>query len=63
MYLGVTLQHVQYLLNISSTVVPPNLFNQTNTLQPLYNKVRYNMVFDLTQFKDGSQKCIDYIEK
>ena len=25
--------------------------------------VRYNMVSDITWFKDGSQKCIDYIEK
>ena len=33
------------------------------TLQPLYNMVCYNMVLDITQFKDGSQKCIDYIEK
>ena len=29
-----------------------------NTLQPLYNTV-----LDITRFKDGSQKCIDYIEK
>ena len=34
-----------------------------STLQPLYNMVRYNTVLDITQFKDGSQKCIDYIEK
>ena len=34
-----------------------------NTLQPLYNMVRYNTVLDITRFKDGSQKCIDYIEK
>ena len=33
------------------------------TLQPRYNTVHYNMVFDITRFKDGSQKCIDYIEK
>ena len=33
------------------------------TLQPLYNMVRYNTILDITQFKDGSQKCIDYIEK
>ena len=33
------------------------------TLQPLYNMVRYNTVLDITRFKDGSQKCIDYIEK
>ena len=32
---------------------------ETNgTLQPLYNTV-----LDITRFKDGSQKCIDYIEK
>ena len=34
-----------------------------DTLQPLYNTVRYNTVLDITRFKDGSQKCIDYIEK
>ena len=34
-----------------------------NTLQPLYNMVRYNTVLDITRFKDGSQKCIDYFEK
>ena len=34
----------------------------TYTLQPLYNMVRYNTVLDLTRFKDGFQKCIDYIE-
>ena len=33
------------------------------TLQPLYNTVCYNTVLDIIQFKDGSQKCIDYIEK
>ena len=34
-----------------------------NTLQPLYNTVRYNTVLDITRFKDGSQNCIDCIEK
>ena len=34
-----------------------------STLQPLYNTVCYNMVLDITRFKDGSQKCVDYIEK
>ena len=33
-----------------------------NTLQPLYNTVRYNTILDITQFKDGSQKIIDYIK-
>ena len=33
------------------------------TLQPLYNTVCYNTVLDKTWFKDGSKKCIDYIEK
>ena len=33
------------------------------TLQPLYNTVPYNTILDITQFKDGFQKCIDYIEK
>ena len=35
----------------------------SSTLQPLYNMLRYNTVLDITRFKDGSQKCIDYIEK
>ena len=34
-----------------------------NILQPLYNMFRYNTVLDITQFKDESKKCIDYIEK
>ena len=33
------------------------------TLQPFYNTVHYNTVLDITRFKDGSQKCKDYIEK
>ena len=33
------------------------------TLQPPYNTVCYNMVLDIIRFKDGSQKCIDYVEK
>ena len=36
---------------------------QQYTLQPLYNTVCYNTVLDITRFKDGSQKCFDYIEK
>ena len=39
------------------------LFVWQNILQSLCNTARYNTVLDLTQFKDGSQKCIDYIEK
>ena len=34
-----------------------------NTLQPLYNTVRYNTVLDIARYKDGSQRCIDYIDK
>ena len=37
--------------------------NNDYALQPLYNTVHYNTVLDITRFKDGSQKCIDYIEK
>ena len=33
------------------------------THQPLYNTVCYNTILDITQFNNGSQKCIDYIEK
>ena len=33
-----------------------------DSLQPLYNTVCYNAVLDITRFKDGSQKYIDYIE-
>ena len=39
------------------------LFGIIYTLQPPYNTVRYNTILDITQFKEGSQKCIDYIEK
>ena len=35
----------------------------TCTLQLLYNMVYYYTVLDIIWFKDGSQKCIDYIEK
>ena len=42
-------------------ITPPNCVG--DTLQPLYNTVCYNTILDVTQFKDGSQKCIDYIEK
>ena len=39
------------------------IFTKAGTLQPLYNTVRYNTVLDITRFKDGSQRCIDYNEK
>ena len=39
------------------------LYRTVDTPQPLYNTVHYNTVLDITRFKDGSQKCIDYIEK
>ena len=39
-------------------------FNEeVSTHKPLYNTVCYNTALDITQFKDGSQKCIDYTEK
>ena len=34
-----------------------------STHKSLYNTVHYNMVLNMTQIRDGSQKCIDYIEK
>ena len=34
-----------------------------STLQQLYNMFCYNTVLDVTWFKDGPQKGIDYIEK
>ena len=36
---------------------------QNKYTSTLYNTVCYNTVLDITRFKDGSQKCIDYIEK
>ena len=33
------------------------------TLQPLYNTVRYNTVLDITWFKDGYEECINFIEE
>ena len=41
----------------------PTYMEFVSTLQPLYNTVRYKTVLDITRFKDGTQKCIDYIEK
>ena len=41
------------------TELSPNIVQCT--LQPLYNTVRYNTVFDITRFKDGSQKCIGWL--
>ena len=37
--------------------------DEEGTLQPHYNTVRYNTVLDTIVFKNGSQKCIDYIDK
>ena len=31
--------------------------------QTIFNTVSYNMILDITGFKDGYQKCFDYIEK
>ena len=55
----------QLLLLISPVRVAPlyDLAHFPHTLQPLYNTARYNTVLDITRLKDGSQKCIDYIEK
>ena len=39
------------------------IIDLVDTHRPLYNTVRYNTLLDISQFKDGSQKCIDYIEK
>ena len=53
-------------LEVSGIVSDKAFFFQsqnTATLQPLYNTVRYNTALDITRCKDGSQKCIDYIEK
>ena len=44
-------------------IAPGHLEAIGNKLQPLYNTVHYNTVLDITRFKDGLQKCIDYIEK
>ena len=38
-----------------------NVYEATCSLKPLYNTVHYNMVLDIIQIIDGSQKCIDYI--
>ena len=53
--------HNKYHHMLSSEYI--ELPRDTNTLQPLYNTIRYNTVLDITRFNDGSQKCIDYIEK
>ena len=50
-------------LHEMSKPVFPGKNKKNITLQPLYNTVRYNTVLHITRFKDGSKKCIDYIEK
>ena len=52
---------IHIILHMCKVSSWPLLF--INTPQPLYNMVGYNMVLDITRFKDGSQKCIDYIKK
>ena len=53
----------QTLQNVASDQRLQVCHTYSNTLQPLYNMVHYNTVLDVTRFKDGSQKCIGYIEK
>ena len=50
-------------LKLLNMIISKSWIDLVDTLQPLYNTVHYNSVLDITQFKDGSQKCIDYIEK
>ena len=54
---------LRYLFQLKSIVIFFYFSMKWYTLQPLYNTVCYNTVLDITWFKDGSQKCIDYIEK
>ena len=43
--------------------MPPSALDQLGKyITTIYNTVHYNTVLDITQFKDGSQKCIDYID-
>ena len=53
-----------YCLPLIQQSLDTSYGRKIDTLQPLYNTVHYNTV-DITKdgFKDGSQKCIDYIEK
>ena len=49
-----------------SVCVQSHLANCSPVKQSIYTTVitvRYNTVLDITLFKDGSQKWIDYIEK
>ena len=71
MWLGVLL-YVNYLTIVCIEMLHKSLLYKitylhtyllTTTLQPLNNTVHYNTVLYITRFKDGSQKCIDYIEK
>ena len=42
----------------------PNTYSKICiTHKTTYKTVCYNWVFSITRFKNGSQKCIDYIEK
>ena len=40
-----------------------NFHTFRSTPQPFYNTICYNTVLDITWFKNGTQKCINYIEK
>ena len=40
----------------------PTEYSFKVTHKPLYNTLHYNTILNVTPFKDGSQKCINYIK-
>ena len=45
---------------LASSLINTDYPLKVNTHKPLYNTVHYNTIWDITQFKDGFQKCIGY---
>ena len=53
------------MLNLNTNKKPRRQIKQIkniSTHQPLYNMVHYSMILDIT-VQNGSQKCIDFVEK
>ena len=54
---AILINNIYYEINFSKIIT------ELSTSPPFYNTIHYNTVLDITQFKDGTQKCIDYKEK
>ena len=58
------LSHTRYYNSASvKSELLPSMNSDMLSIFQITLRLLYNMVLDIIQFKDGSQKCIDYIEK